>query len=254
MEEKINENASAPVEPEEIIAKAESKKRSVVTLLKEMWPAYLIEIFVIILGISISFVLEEWRDRGKEHQLETIYLRNLLSDSETDSISLKNAIDGTKNMLMHGNQLLDYTRNPQSKNISFDLIKMDVQSILGRPNFISSDATFSDLKSSGNLHLIRDIDLKNSLFSYYGETQRIKEVQTAEQQSTIVLSGAYFLKSFPIDSSAGASQPPHDLGLLTDIQFQNNVLLRVRNREELLSIYQKTASVGEALRKEIRSF
>src|ERR1700730_3843372 len=31
-------------------------------LIKEMWPAYLIEIFVIILGISITLALEEWRD------------------------------------------------------------------------------------------------------------------------------------------------------------------------------------------------
>jgi hypothetical protein len=245
----MEENLTDPSEKTGTVqAVAEKKRYSLSSLIREMWPAYLIEILVIILGISISLVLEEWRDRGKEHQLENIYLRNLITDVETDSVSLRSAIEGTKILLGSGNQLLAYSRTTDVKNISFSQIKTDVRSILGRPNFISSDATFSDLKSSGNLHLIKDVGLKNSLFAYYGETQRINEVQNAEQQSTIVLSGSYFLKSFPIDSAARPAQTPDDLHLLSDIQFENNVLLRVRNREELLSIYQKTDSIGRLLR------
>ena len=34
-------------------------------LIGEMWPAYLIEIVVIILGISITLALEAWRDGTK---------------------------------------------------------------------------------------------------------------------------------------------------------------------------------------------
>jgi hypothetical protein len=248
MEETMKENVTDPAEETATVQVAPNKKHSVTNLIREMWPAYLIEIFVIILGISISLVLEEWRDRGKEHQLENIYLRNLIADVETDSVSLRNAIDGTQILLGSGNQLLAYSRAADVKNISFSQIKTDVRSILGRPNFISSDATFSDLKSSGNLHLIKDIGLKNLLFGYYGETQRINEVQNAEQQSTIVLSGSYFLKSFPIDSAARPAQTPDDLHLLSDIQFENNVLLRLGNREELLSIYRKTDSIGTLLR------
>ena len=252
MEEKIKENESGSTEELESAKQPVLKKKhSVGDLVREMWPAYLIEIFVIILGISITLALEEWRDKGKENQLENIYLQNLLSDVETDSIALKNAIGGTERLLGNGNQLLNYIRASDSGNISFNQINKDVQAILGRPNFISSDATFSDLKSSGKLHLIKDIGLKNSLFAYYGETQLIKEVQIAEQQATIILSGSYFLKSFPIDSVEHPALPAQIAGtsLLSDIQFENNVLLRVRNREELLSIYQRADSIGGALRE-----
>jgi hypothetical protein len=253
MEEQLEESATDPAEQTVTGSDKPKKKHSVTGLIQEMWPAYLIEILVIILGISISLILEEWRDRGKEHQLESIYLKNLLTDIETDSVSLKNAIDGTVTLLISGNQLLGYSRSPDSKNINYGQTKTDVRSILGRPNFISSDATFSDLKSSGNLHLIRDIGLKNSLFAYYGETQRIKEVQNAEQQSTIVLSGSYFMKSFPIDSVERPAQAPVDPHVLDDVQFRNNVLLRVGNREELLLVYQKTDSIGAALRRALSS-
>ena len=47
-----------------------------------------------------------------------------------------------------------------------------------RPKFTTRDATFSDLKSSGNLHLLKDIGLKNSLFAYYNVAQNIKDLQS----------------------------------------------------------------------------
>jgi hypothetical protein len=57
-------------------------------LIREMWPAYLIEILVIILGISITLGLEAWRDGIKEKRQEKIYLRNLKADLEEDMNSL----------------------------------------------------------------------------------------------------------------------------------------------------------------------
>jgi hypothetical protein len=55
----------------------------------------------------------------------------------------------------------------------------------------SSDATFSDLKSSGNLHLIKDIQLKNLLLPLQSDAG-YQGMQDAEQLATISLSGNYF--------------------------------------------------------------
>ncbi len=48
------------------------KKHGVVVLIREMWPVYLIEIFVIILGISITLALEAWRE-GRYSRTSEIY-------------------------------------------------------------------------------------------------------------------------------------------------------------------------------------
>ena len=257
MEEKIQEDE--PVEiPEETAAIQPSpvphKKHSFSGLIKEMWPAYLIEIIVIILGISITLALEEWRDNSKENHLEQIYLKNLQTDVGTDLTSLSQAITGTNVLLQKGNELLGYTRSADNKNITPNQIHEDVRSILGRPNFITSDASFTDLKSSGNLHLIKDIRLKNLLFAYYSETQHIKEVQDAERQTTITLSGTYFLKQFPLDevSSQQITTTTSDMNaLLKNIEFDNNVLLRVLNRKELLDIYQRADSLAKQLHDDL---
>jgi hypothetical protein len=258
MEEKIQEDESVEI-PGETAATlptpAPHKKQTVSGLIKEMWPAYLIEIIVIILGISITLALEEWRDNRKENHLEQIYLKNLQTDIGTDLKSLSLAIDGTKSLLQRGNELLGYARATDNKNVSPVQVNEDVRAILGRPNFITSDASFTDLKSSGNLHLIKDIQLKNLLFAYYSETQHIKEVQDAERQTAITLSGAYFLKQFPLDENRSQviSISTKDMNeLLKNIEFDNNVLLRVLNRKELLDIYQRTDSLAVLLQNDLK--
>jgi hypothetical protein len=97
---------------------------------------------------------------------------------------------------------------------------------------------------------VKDIQMKNLLFDYYSQTANIKEMQDAEQLATINLSGPYFLKSFQIDPSfpESASKSDKIKQLLNSFEFNNNVLLRVLNRGELLALYQKTDSLADRLK------
>ena len=262
MEESIGEEkASEGGEKEIAPTPAPAKKHSVAGLIRHMWPAYLIEVIVIILGISITLALEEWRDHQKENRLEQIYLRNLITDINTDLQSLEYAVGGTQTIIERGNDLIEIARRSKSAGQLADTgplngkVSADVRAILGRPKFYPSDATFSDLKSSGNLHLINDIQLKNTLFAYYSQAQNIKEMQDAEQQATIVLSGNYFLKRFPLETAdsviyrqSGKENPYH---FVTDFEFNNNVQLRVLTRKELMEDYKRADSIGLRLKSEL---
>jgi hypothetical protein len=243
-----NENPTAQVPPVQL-------KHGVGKLIKEMWPAYLIEIFVIILGISITLGLEAWRESVKEDRLEQVYLKNLFSDVETDQGSLKTTIVKTEMLLDKGDELLAMIRTQQLKTLPSDKIKEDLRAILERPDFISRDASFSDLKTSGNLHLLKDVRLKNLLFAYYAETQHIRELQNAELQATIVLSGNYFLKLFSMDDKIVHEDAGSTNGLqalMNSAEFDNQVLLRVSNRKELLSVYKNTDSLGREVKEELK--
>ena len=247
MEESIEEKEAVPEKAttETRQLSASRQKNRVIRLLKEMWPAYLIEIIVIILGISITLALEEWRDTGKEQRLEEIYLRNLLTDIKMDLQSFDYTSGATQKIIDRGNELLVWIKNPVNNGMSLNQLQADVLAILGRPKFVSNDATFSDLKSSGNLHLLKEIRLKNLLFAYYNLAQNIKEDQDAEQQATITLCGPFFFKNFSLSDSGNQ---PNDSGSTTirnlakNIEFGNNVLLRVTTRKELLDLYQRADS------------
>jgi hypothetical protein len=256
MEESMEINPEAPAtgDSEKVHSPLPGKKHNLGGLIREMWPAYLIEIVVIILGISITLALEEWRDNRKENQLEQVYLKNLVADVESDIKTLEYTSNSTKKLLEQGNELLTFTRNPDGKEISYERLNTDIRDILSRPRFTSRDVTFSDLKSSGNLHLLKDIPLKSLLFSYYSETQLIHEIQDAEQQATITLSGAYFLKWFPFDYKINVAHPFESDRIpvyLKSIEFNNNILLRVSNRKELLEYYQMADSLATVLKTEL---
>jgi Family of unknown function (DUF6090) len=252
MEESIQEN-EPNTEPTGGDLKSQSvhrKKQTLAGLIKEMWPAYLIEIIVIILGISITLAMESWRDDTKENRLEQVYLKNLNSDVGVDMHNLNGVIEKTRELLVHGNELI--TGGTKKANaLNYSRLNGDIRSIISRPKFISNDASFSDLKSSGNLHLIKDVQLKNLLFAYYNQAQIIRENQESEQLATITLSGNYFLKHFSLNDSIVQDPllervPVNDL--IQSVEFQNNVLLRVSNRNELLAAYINMDSLGSKLR------
>src|SRR5258706_8174991 len=113
MEQDIKQNELINEEIiKESIKNSSGKKYKLVHLIKEMWPAYLVEIFVIILGISITLALEQWRDNRKENHLEKIYLKNLLADINVDLQSLNYATANTKDILNKGNDLISFINGP----------------------------------------------------------------------------------------------------------------------------------------------
>jgi hypothetical protein len=254
MEESIKENEPSAEAGETPLPgqAANPKRHGVAHLIREMWPAYLIEIFVIILGISITLALEEWRDGSKERQLEKVYLKNLSSDMEADLHSLNFTIAATDTLIDRGNELLAYIKDPVGGKISSTWLNSDLVAILARPRFISADASFSDLKNSGNLHLVKNISLKNLLFTYYGQVEGTKEIQDAEQAATINLSGPYFLKRFPLSgiiSQPGTAVPEDVANPAKSIEFDNMVYSRVASRKELQEHYKNLKAMAVQLKQ-----
>jgi hypothetical protein len=225
-------------------------------LISEMWPAYLIEIVVIILGISITLALEQWRDGSKEEKLESLYRGNLLADLDADLRTLQYADTATTALLARGKDILNLENSPPAHSLSDTALTADLRSILQRPKFIPHDVTFAELKSSGNLRLVKDVDLKWLLFAYYNQVQIIKEVQDAEQQATITLVGPYFLQRFPMDDGLvnphGPPKREETSAFVNNIEFRNLVLLRVSNRTELLALYQAADSLATQLKTQLQ--
>ena len=89
-------------------------------------------------------------------------------------------------------------------------------------------------------------------FSYYSKTQNIINNQQVEQQATITLTGAYFLKQFPLDDLRQDSSLFNGIPELSkNNEFSNNILLRVSNRKELLGLYRTADSLAAQLIQEL---
>lgn len=177
-------------------------------LFKEKWPEYLVEIIVIILGITISFALDEWKEQSQKRELEQVYLKSLHNDLIQDIRSLQETIEETQLVIRQAHMLLTLAeQSPKSDSAPITPARFftAIRDIVRRPLFIAHDATFSDLKSSGNIQLIRDFPLKNALFGYYLDYESIKLKEVAEREVTTTITGPYLMKHFPLRYLADTS-------------------------------------------------
>lgn len=222
---------------------------SVLATLRHRWPEYLIEIFVIVFSISISFGLDQWKDSRHEDEVEQLYLKTLSDNLASDIGALHEIIPETQLVIRKAQSLLDASRG--ATPIAPARFDVDVRDIARRPSFFAHDAAFSDLRSSGNLRVIHDFKLKNDLFDYYGQYESIKAKEASERESLITLVAPYLLKKIAIGGSAGTPDRPDVPAIRNDREFGNTMWVRVHERSELLADYQKELSLAEKLRQRI---
>jgi hypothetical protein len=219
-------------------------------LLRERWPEYVLEIIVIIFSITISFALDEWKDRQQKHELEQTYLKGLYSDIQTDTSQLREVIAETRQVIQKAQQLSELrSQAPPPNYIQF---ANNVRFVFKRPRFIAEDATFADLKSTGNMQVISSFALKNALFDYYKQYEAIAQVETAELESTNAIIGPYLLKRLPLTDAGNAIQKSTSTSIVGDVEFQNSMLIRRSTRDELLHDYQQSLALGEQILAKIK--
>jgi hypothetical protein len=144
--------------------------KRILTTLSQKWPEYLLEIFVLIIGIYGAFALDNWNDRRKAKMAEMTYYCKLLDDFEIDrkNIAMRYSesqykIDISKKLLLE----IEY----EEKDKDY-LINTYIQGL--RTNaFVPSKTAITDITSSGNLNLLTDDVLKNDLLRYYAELDNL---------------------------------------------------------------------------------
>ena len=214
------------------------------SLVRERWPEYVIEIIVIIFSITISFALDEWKDGRQKQELEQTYLKGLYSDIQKDIRQLNVVIAETQQIIQTAKSLSELS--PQTPTNYHQFVE-NVRFVFKRPRFIAEDATFSDLKSTGNMQVINSFTLKNSLFDYYKQYETGVQVEAAELETTNAIIGPYLIRQLSLAEKHNTAPKPGWATITNEVEFQNALLLRRSTREELLHDYQQSYKLGNRI-------
>ena len=128
------------------------------------------EIFLVVIGIIIALQVNNWNEDRKDRALEQDYYCRILDDFilEKQHIEVYYAIADQK--IEAAKQLLLDMHHSNKDNYTMLNNWIDTQRL---PVYVPRRIVFDDLTTSGNLKLLTDIEVKNSLALYYGDLENI---------------------------------------------------------------------------------
>lgn len=163
---------------------------------KKKWKDLLLEFFMIFLAVAMGFFSENLREEYVNNHREHKYMQALARDLDADSLLLSNNIETNLSLAKADSLFLYKLSYPMSNSIDsiFTLYELSSQFNAG----LGFNRTFDALKSTGDLRLIKNEKVLNSISSYYASKDNIitfrDEIQ-AHLQLTYGLSHKIFDKA-----------------------------------------------------------
>ena len=133
---------------------------------KKKWGEYLLEFVMIFLAVFLGFIAENMREHFVEHQRERKYAVQLLNDLKKDTSAY-----GSMNVMMkEATEFYDSARIVlQQKPLPDDSFTRLARDLYFSFNLITTATTFNQMKNSGSLRYIKNINLATDLSNYYDQ-------------------------------------------------------------------------------------
>ena len=193
------------------------------------------EIVLVVIGILIALQINNWNEAHKDRQLERVYYCKLLEDVTQDQILLRKLVEEDQERIQWVNQTIHLLQQERVNRAEVANAMRNSISLI-RFNFKPSLSAFDDLKSSGKLGIIRDLELKKKLLNYYavlagyGDIQDI--VADASLDSYLQPSKDFLEAGFP---QIDFVQAELDTSLVDVNKLQKNSPMPDAIREKLLN-------------------
>ncbi len=153
------------------------------------------EIILVVIGILIALQINTWNNNHINIKKEREYLDNLINDIDIQSNIVLGQMTHEKLMRQNCENAL---RNINSSDPDPDTLNHYLTGIT-RKTFVIHDPTFQDLKSSGNILLIKDNLLRNKILSFYQYLDYCASVIEISNLNSISEFRAYLLKELVVD-------------------------------------------------------
>jgi hypothetical protein len=151
------------------------------------------EIVLVVIGILIALSINDWNDNQKNKLAEKKYVNDLIKDLKNDNISLKQL-----NIFLEKKSASKTKILPILKGINVEIDSIEFHfaiqyAINGR--FTPTDITIEELKNSGGLKIIRNVDLRRkivSLYNSYSKEALTEDIFNSQNVKLLDIASAYF--------------------------------------------------------------
>ncbi|MEM8998973.1 MAG: DUF6090 family protein [Bacteroidota bacterium] len=128
------------------------------------------EIILVVIGILIALQINNWNENKKKNDSESLYYQRLLEDFELEKASISALKEDADQRIKHSKRLIvELNYGTKDKYYIMNAFLKAFRS----DAYVPKNVTFKDLISSGNLSIISDLTIKNSLIQFYGEQENV---------------------------------------------------------------------------------
>jgi type II secretory pathway pseudopilin PulG len=177
------------------------------SFLHRRWPEFAVEFVLIIVGILAALYIDGWMQARQDRKSEQAYLELLREDLDLIEGELQGYVDFEATNVETGSAtyaMLDV----EDPSAGYAKIQLNLALLSARKTLQITSATYTDLQSTGNLQLIRNQDLRQSIVRYFVRTERTELV--IEKNNGAFIDDLYdgFLFDMGITSVSLASHDP----------------------------------------------
>jgi len=132
---------------------------------RKKWTHYFWEFMMLFLAVFCGFLAEYKLEHTIEHQREEQYMKAMIEDLKSDILMLEKNVILRMSRLTMSDSLVELLNSPQRDKYGND-IYFFARSSSPPVNIFPNDGTIQQLKSSGNLRLIRNNHITNNIMAY----------------------------------------------------------------------------------------
>jgi hypothetical protein len=207
------------------------------------WKNHFVGLLVVVIGITIAFMLENWRQERADKELEQKYLLSFKTDLQYDKTGLDSIIASVQNKIY---LLRAFLGELSTGDVTHSRAEETIAEMMKNHSFFPKTATYESVKNSGGMNTISDYKIKSLVVSYYtmNDELRLKEHVFFDYLQGFVLPFVYknmdFLSGKIISGSA-----------INNTAYRNIVAGYYALTEQNFEAYKKYNAANEELLKSI---
>lgn len=202
--------------------------------MKQDWKNHIIELLIVIIGISVAFWLNNVASQNNEKKLETKFIQDLRNDLESDSLILDSNIKFNKRKVELLSNAVELMYEDEQRLYSDSLIQLVLR--IGNFDFFNSESfTLKSLLQSGDIKLISSDDLKKELLRLLSMYESIDRSQRNLLQA---LDDNYF--PLVITKMDMITQVPTDIAFFYSLEVRNYCGFTISDTNNLIYEYSAT--------------
>ncbi|MBU1188318.1 MAG: hypothetical protein KKC01_04730 [Gammaproteobacteria bacterium] len=134
---------------------------------RQDWSTVAVEIMIVVLGVFIGIQVANWNDVRIDAGRAVAYLDRIDQDLDADLATLADRKDFWRQVSRYGETGLRYAQTGMADEASHWNVLLAYFQASQVAEFVTTQATYDELRSAGDLELISNLDVRNELASYY---------------------------------------------------------------------------------------